>query len=315
MVNPTPENLNLLTFGAAQFFAISIAIAAMKYSNNFNKINTLFRKMEKIPRSKISTITSGFHEIEGIAHNPAQMEFISPISKKKCLFWSVEIIHLKSDHLEKSLRSDSPFFIKDNSGTILVCPGRFIELQFDPKNTITHEITSEFLREHKEFISKFSLTPSPSTHFIKEIVIDVDKQLYATGNVAKLPGKNQASIARALNRADIQSVRDKLKKLGYNVEAPDTKAQEEENVSVSGQKLVRRSSTEEIRLTWDAKTEGSCHYLYGTPETPIFLSAITETMLENDDYVELYRIPDVATRVRDGSFLLLLFAASIVFFT
>lgn len=314
MVNPTPENLNLLTLGAAQFVAISLAIAVMKYSNNFSRINTLFRKMEKIPRSKISAIKSGFHEIEGIAHNPAQTEFISPISKKKCLFWSVEVIHVKSGHIEKVRRSDSPFFIKDSTGSILICPGRFTELQFDPKNTILHDPTEEFLEKNEKFLSTLSVSPTSSTHIIKEIIIDVDKQLYATGNVARLPGKNQASIARDLNRADVQAVRNRMKKQGYIVEDPTTKDHEQEIVSVTGHKLIRRSANEEIRLTWDAETEGSCHYLYGTPDTPLFLSAITETMLESDEYVELYRIPEVATRVRDGSFLLLLFAASIVFF-
>jgi len=82
------------------------------------------RLVEDIPTSKIRSIAMGMVEITGKVHKPLHDFVMSPLMKQKCVWYRLEKYRRqgKSGYWALVKEFAEPFYVKDNTGMVLVHP-------------------------------------------------------------------------------------------------------------------------------------------------------------------------------------------------
>ncbi|MFK4132431.1 hypothetical protein ACI2KR_09145 [Pseudomonas luteola] len=276
--------------GLFQLAVVATLVMSYRYTANFFKVSRLTERMHSIPRSMIGTSPSQYVEIEGQAYTPQNNTMLSPLSGIECVFWGVKVIHPRSNHIKKVIYSRSPFFIKDVTGCALICPGMQVEKLFKPEDWKTYRCDASFKDKHEEFLTKENL------HFLREyefheVILRKDAPLYITANLISLPGNHNKTIASLLEEGKLSELTALLQKNNIIDSVNDNNS--DPLLSVSGKPL------EPLRKTWSPKIKGgekwskSSRYLYGTLEKPMFVSSVTETMIDSNQPVVLYKMPKI----------------------
>jgi len=154
------------------------------------------KTIENIPTSKIRSIAMGLVEIFGKIIPAKKQTIVSPFSNKKCVYYKYTIEEYrktgKSSHwvTVKKNEQSVPFYLKDNTGKVLVDPTNAkIEI---PKD---FEYNSHLMRNPpitvKKFLSQNKLSHSflglNKTMRYREYFIEPGEELYVMGTAGDNP--------------------------------------------------------------------------------------------------------------------------------
>jgi hypothetical protein len=291
MMSDWLDNYQVGLLCIAQVFFIILIMMTQRYAINYRIVSKLAKRMHSIPRSLIGDSANQYVEIEGEGTSPNKKILTSPISGTECVFWSVKVVATKNRHTRRTLYSDAPFFIKDKTGKALICPGPLSEIFLGKEYKTIHPGTKKFLKLHAEFLKPLSLLAPVANEFeFHEIAIPAGAQIYATGNILCLPGMNHQALATALNRSDLNSAQAFLSKNKISSEIKEEPSIP--SVSITGNPLPSLSNVA-LEVLDPPTTENRCFYLYGTSSKRLFISSVTETMIDDNDAVLVYDSPPV----------------------
>ena len=102
------------------FALVFIVIGVLMYFNGFKSL-VRKRLLENIPRSKIGSLALGLVEIAGVAR-PGESILKAPVSGLDCVFYKDQ--NTLKDGVVKTVYSDSPFYLEDSTGKILIDPNK-----------------------------------------------------------------------------------------------------------------------------------------------------------------------------------------------
>ncbi len=186
------------------------------------------RMIENIPTSKIRSLAMGLVEIKAKAFKPLKQFLISPFQGKKCLWYkyTIEEYHKTEDSdYWKTIKMGEeriPFYVKDNTGTVLVDPkGARIELPID------YEHRSGFRREAPKRIATFCQKQNVKTKGwffnktlrYREYILQPNDQLYIIGTAGDNPYVEDATGQK--NEDDIMIQKGENEKFYYISDQPE----------------------------------------------------------------------------------------------
>jgi hypothetical protein len=73
------------------------------------------------------------------------------------------------------------------------------------------------------------------------------------------------------------------------IDATITKADQRQVHSVTGEHIPNLEDPVSLSVRVGSTDQGRSHYLYGTPQKPMFISVITETMIDDNQAVVMYK--------------------------
>lgn len=288
----------------AQFFAVYAIVIVHKYTINYNMVSKLANRMHSIARSTIGFSPNCYVEIEGESYSPNKKTIRSPISNTPCVFWAVKIINKKTRRIERVQYADEMFFIKDSTGSALICPGKLTEILLDTKHKTSHLVNSDFIKINEKFLSNLNIKVSESTHDIEETAVPGGTHIYATGNLIAIPGKNIYALAQALKDSNIRAAKNVMDRWG--IKGIMTNDAIERSKSVTGKSISPITDEPTLEIDVPLDTESKSFYLFGTAQKPMLISSITETMIDDNHAVLLYNgIPVVAEIITISAILML----------
>ncbi|MFH1222469.1 MAG: hypothetical protein V1492_05285 [Candidatus Micrarchaeota archaeon] len=190
------------------FIAIGFAVSLGAIYDNVKKY-FLLQKIKNTPTSKARSVAIGLTEVFGKAKR--KNELLSPISKKRCVYWALSIQYY--DYYDRKTEwkdffktnSTEPFYLKDSTGQILIDPKDGIEgilptktyrgyisgrdvaglPQPKPPAKVMEYIDSQNMRK------RFDKCDEIETKF-GEYCVEEDTELYALGSADILPNAKSA---------------------------------------------------------------------------------------------------------------------------
>jgi hypothetical protein len=295
---------HLILVGCIQLVITALLISGFKYWNNLKALSALASSMEAIPRSLITDKQKGFVEIEGKAIGIKGKTLLSPITQRPCIFWEVKAVSFSSNHTLRIFHSENPFFVRDKSGTAMVCQDKRTKIISETIKCVSLELTASTYEKNRDLLKSGGIDgPSGDIRLLESIITENDP-LYLTGNMISIPGKFSLSIAKDLSTWDVDTFAGRLERRGL-LTAWDRGAVP---LSLSGNKILNVAG---IGLMGFDTTENqhNSQYLFGTPDSNLFISSITETMVEGDKCIDMYKIPDKSMEFLCSSILIFLLLA------
>jgi hypothetical protein len=285
------DNFQVILICVAQLFGTIIMMMTHRYAINYKMVTRLADRMHSIPRSSIGDSANKYIEIEGEGFSPSRKALRSPFSDIECVFWAIKVVSDKSRHVGRVIYSQDPFFIRDGTGSALICPGPLTEIFLGRDHKTIHPGTSSFIKKHQDFLNSINLRAFDGDFEFQEIVIPAGAPIYATGNLIGLPGRNHNTLANALKESDLKAAHDFLNK--HNISSVITGEPNNHPISITGKPLPSLSCEPSLEVDHPIDPSDKCHYLYGTPSKRLFISSVTETMIDDNEAVVVYDNPPI----------------------
>lgn len=296
--------------GCIQLMGTALFVFGFKYWTNFRRLTALSTQMKAIPRSLIGERDRAFIEIEGLAIGIKDKELKSPLTQRDCIFWEIKVLSTKDNQVLHIMRSSDPFFIKDPSGVAMVCHDKRTRHLTQTEHRSTTELDEVVFEKLRTLLKGAGISHLPSDMSIVENILLDKTPIYLTGNIMAIPGPFQERMAKSLAKGDLESLARRLDRIGTRyqwMQSPVGTA-----ISVGGHPIKGIRNADSLNLDLSShKTVG--HYLFGTQEHNMFVSSITETMVEGNDPIDLYDISAKSIGLLAASILIFLACATQLF--
>lgn len=294
---------NPFLIGCTQFLCTAFFILCHKYYKNIKLVEGLSNKMAAFQRSKLSDSQQGNIEIEGIAEIGSS-PILSPVTQKECVFWEIRIT--TKGETVRVVHSDSPFLINDEPNTknsrltrALVCPSNRTQFFSPQHKSFSADLTQEIVKINPIFWQKLKIDYAFTEYILVETVIYPNDQVYLTGHLATLKGGYSKAIGKALANDDAISLERQLIKKGLVSRTFNNK---ERPISLTGAPLTQVAELGDFSA--NQREHPLCSkYLYGTRESPLLISTVTETMMDSNQAIDLYAISEKSIAIFAGSLL------------
>ena len=290
--------------GCVQLLGTALFIFGHKFYKNLLIISALSKNMENMPRTRIDEGVRGYVEIEGEAKT-ASDNLTSPLTGRTCLFWEIKI--LDRGKIIRVENSKAPFFIYDGSDIALVCPNKRSKFIADTRVARHDEITGETLLKIKEILPDINNQRSITNLSIIENIISVGDSIYLNANILSAPGRFSKAISNALSKMNSVELKAALLKKGGQI-----------NDVSSSKSTLSGNSLSDIELiadmtTFDQNDQKLSKYLYGSSQHAMMISTVTETMMNNDQSIDLYEISPRSIAFFSGSLLIFILGSFSLF--
>ena len=187
------------------------------------------RLIENLPTSKIRSIAMGLVEVNGKARHAKEKVMTSPLSGKKCVYYKYTIEKYvssgKSGHW-RMIKYDvgpGPFFVEDNTGTVLVDPKKA-----DIKVPMSYQSQSSWGKDPEPLVKKFlekekikfegALFGANFSMRYREWIIPPGMELYVLGEAKDNPYVEEGTAVHGVEDIMITKGKDKIMMISHGKE-------------------------------------------------------------------------------------------------
>lgn len=175
----------MLLFLCILFLLIGISLIIGVYTD-MNKANVV----ENLPKSKIRGLAMGLNKIIGTVRS-GERTLVTPFSGKKCIYYNLRF-QTSSGKIKtiKEVTNHVPFFIKDESGKIILDPNG---AEFDMRNSVKKRVKPNIIGgKIKDLIEKYEIKYQSEMTML-ENHISPNSKLLIIGSVKDNPKKEEAT--------------------------------------------------------------------------------------------------------------------------